>query len=112
MSTTNDEAAVGTDGKDALNSDFETLKRSFNQLRTDLTSLVGSALGAGKTSAHVVKDKAEAAVDGVKHQLHNLKDKGAESAEAIEQKISDHPLTSIVIAFGVGFMVARFLSRK
>jgi ElaB/YqjD/DUF883 family membrane-anchored ribosome-binding protein len=106
------EEEAATDGKTPFSSDVESLKKSIAQLRTDLTALVGTALSAGKTSAHVVKDHAAAAADGVKHKLNDLKDRGSHSAEAIEQKISENPLTSILIAFGVGYIMARMFSRK
>jgi ElaB/YqjD/DUF883 family membrane-anchored ribosome-binding protein len=103
---------ANSNSNDGISAEMEHLKKSFSQLRTDLTSLVGSALGAGKTGAHVVKEHATAAVDGVKHKVSDLKDKGVETEKAIEQKIADHPLASVVIAFGVGFMLARIITRK
>jgi ElaB/YqjD/DUF883 family membrane-anchored ribosome-binding protein len=104
--------AVGSPTDNGISKEMENLKKSFAQLRSDLTSIVGSALGAGKSGAHVVKDHVDSVVDGAKNKLHDLKDKGAESAEAIEQKISDNPLVSVLIAFGVGFLLARIFTRK
>jgi ElaB/YqjD/DUF883 family membrane-anchored ribosome-binding protein len=112
MTTVEPQTTPGANSNDAISADMENLKKSFSQLRTDLTSLVGSALGAGKTGAHVVKEHAAAAVDGVKHKVSDLKDKGIETEKAVEHKIAEHPLTSVFIAFGIGFMLARFLSRK
>ena len=48
----------------------------------------------------------------MKNKIHNIKDKSVHSAEAIEGKIADHPVTSVLIAFGVGFMLARMFTRK
>jgi len=112
MTDTTEPGSAEAEAKQAFSSDLESLKKSFAQLRTDLTSLVGTAVGAGKTSAHLMKEQAAAAAEGVKHKLHDLKDQGGETAEAFQRKIGERPLASVLIAFGVGYVVARFLSRK
>jgi ElaB/YqjD/DUF883 family membrane-anchored ribosome-binding protein len=112
MTNASEQDASDSEAKQAFSSDLESLKKSFAQLRTDLTGLVSSALGAGKTSAHIVKEQAAAAADGVKHKLHDLKDHGSETAQAFERKIAERPIASILIAFGVGYVVARMFSRK
>jgi ElaB/YqjD/DUF883 family membrane-anchored ribosome-binding protein len=113
MTHTEEHTTTADDGaKHAFSSDIESLKKSLAQLRTDVTSLLGTALNVGKTGAHVAKEQGAAAVDGVKHKIHDLKDKGAETAEAFEHKISDNPLTSVILAFGIGFILARIFSRK
>jgi ElaB/YqjD/DUF883 family membrane-anchored ribosome-binding protein len=112
MTETSEHTSAEAEARQAFSSDLESLKKSFAQLRSDLTSLVGNAVGAGKTSAHLVKEQAAAAADGVKHKLHDLKDHGSETAEAIERKISERPLASVLIAFGIGYVMARLISRK
>jgi len=112
MTQTEEPTSADSNGNGAVAADLEVLKKSFAQLRTDLTSIVSNALGVGKSGAHLVKEQAAEAVDGVKNKLHSIKDKGVHSAEAIENKIADHPITSILVAFGVGFMLARMFNRK
>jgi ElaB/YqjD/DUF883 family membrane-anchored ribosome-binding protein len=117
MASDNDnvsEAAV--DPKDNFAADIESLKNSFSQLRSDLTNLVGNALGASKSGAGVVRERAAHvaanAVDGLKNRFSDLKDKGAVGAEAVEEKIVENPIASALIAFGAGFILAKMLSRK
>jgi ElaB/YqjD/DUF883 family membrane-anchored ribosome-binding protein len=112
MSSPEATTEVGTNGKDNFAGDIESLKTSFAQLRTDLTSLLGSAVGIGKSGASVVKEQAAHAVDGVKHRIDSLKEKGADSVEAVEEKISEHPLTVALVAFGIGYVLGKLLSRK
>lgn len=102
---------IASDGKDFVASELETLKKSFSQLRTDLTSLVGSAVDGAKSGAHIAGEKAAAVADGVKNKIGDIKDKGMEKEKALEEKIADHPIASVVIAFGVGFYLARLLPR-
>jgi len=104
--------APGANHTESFAADIDGLKTSFSQLRSDLTSLLNNAVGISKTGATAVKEQAAHAVDGVKHRLEGLKEKGVDSAEAIESKLSEHPLTTIVIAFGVGYVLGKLLSRK
>ncbi|MGA2233114.1 MAG: hypothetical protein ABSH22_19605 [Tepidisphaeraceae bacterium] len=116
MEATNDTVDAGSDAKNNFAADIESLKSSFTQLRGDLTSLVGSALGAGKSGAFVAKDVAKdhavAAVEGIKHKIGDLKEKGVHTAQDFETTLGEHPLTTALIAFGAGFIIARLLSRK
>jgi ElaB/YqjD/DUF883 family membrane-anchored ribosome-binding protein len=86
-------------------SDMESLKKSFAALRTDLMQLIDRGLVAGKSSAHH-------AVDGVKDAASGLKDKGADSVQAVEDHISEHPVASTVIAFAVGYVLGKLFSRR
>ncbi len=79
---------------DRFSSDLESLHNSFSQLREDVTSLVHSALGTAKSGADA------------------LKDRGSESMEHVGDKISEQPLLSAAIVFGVGFIVAKLLTRR
>ena len=112
MSTVNEQADLGNDSKDRLAADLESLKASFGQLRTDLTQLINSAMGVSKSGAAATRDVAANAVDGLKGRLNGLKEKGVNSAQAAEDKLSEHPLATLVVAFGAGFVVAKILSRR
>ena len=95
-----------------LKSDFENLKSSLGQLREDVGKLLSGALGAGQHGAAAIRNQASDAVDGIKQRISGLKDKGADRLESVEQKIADHPLTSALIAFGVGYMLGKLFSRR
>jgi ElaB/YqjD/DUF883 family membrane-anchored ribosome-binding protein len=109
MSDVKDEA-----GK--MSSDFDNLKQSFNQLRTDVMTLMRDALGVGKTGASSLGGSAQAAVgsavSGLKERANRLRDLGADQMHSVEQKIEDNPMTSALIAFGVGFVLAKLLTRR
>jgi ElaB/YqjD/DUF883 family membrane-anchored ribosome-binding protein len=113
MSThTEHAAAVGPDSNGNFAADLESLKKSFGQLRSELTHLVGNAVGAGKSGAGALREKAHDAVDGVKHGLGAIREKGSESFESLEQKIAERPLTTALIALGVGYMLGKLFSRR
>jgi ElaB/YqjD/DUF883 family membrane-anchored ribosome-binding protein len=91
---------------------FGALKSSFTQLHEDMTQLLGNVVSAGKSGAGMVKDHASTAVGDIKDRLTEIKDRGVESVERVEQKIGRNPLVSAAIAVGVGFLLARLLIRR
>lgn len=101
---------------DAASSGFATdvdgLKKSFSQLRTDLTQLVERAFAAGKHGVAAGRDKAGDAVDGIKDMAAGIKDKGVDSVKSVEQKITEHAIASTVIAFCAGYVLGKLFSRR
>lgn len=97
---------------DRMSSDLEHLKSSFSQLRQDVVDVLGQTLGLGRSGADYAKDGANHAMENVKARLAELKQRGADSVSSVEKQIEDRPLQAALIAFGVGFIVAKFLSRR
>jgi ElaB/YqjD/DUF883 family membrane-anchored ribosome-binding protein len=108
--------AVQSDAKDRLASDFSDLKSNFAQLRSDVGAIVGNALGAGKAQARggvdAARGQANVAVDRAREEYEHLKAKGSDQYEQLGEFISERPVTSALIAFGVGFIVAKVLVRR
>jgi ElaB/YqjD/DUF883 family membrane-anchored ribosome-binding protein len=95
-----------------LSSELETVKEGFAQLRQDVVDLFSQAFGLGRSSAYAAKQGATDAVESLKERLADLKDRGAERLEVVEKKIEDNPLPAALIAFGVGFVLAKILTRR
>jgi ElaB/YqjD/DUF883 family membrane-anchored ribosome-binding protein len=117
MSTTKEDfKGVKDEARDKLSNDMAELRSSFTKLRSDVTTLLSDALGAGKTvgrtGASAVKDQASDAVDTVKQRVKDWEERGSESVDALGEKIGEHPVTSALIALGVGFILAKLLTRK
>jgi len=100
------------EARDRISKEFDSLKGSFNQLRSDVTSLLQSAVGVGKTSVGAVKNQATHAVDDVKTRLNHLEDQGKVQAQAIGHRIEENPLATAVIALAAGFIIAKLLTKK
>ena len=81
------------------------LKRDVAALMSQLKS--GAVRGA--------KEAAENTLDQLSERASRLYDKvaaqGARSTEAISRQVEEQPIASLLIAFGVGFIVSRLLSR-
>lgn len=74
-----------------LREDLDTLKEDVSKLRSDITELTQKLLFIGKSEAGVAKDK--------------LLDQGKRTAETLEKKIEERPLTSILVAFILGLFL-------
>ncbi len=90
---------------DAVAADLAMLKRDMAALMSQLKS--GAVRGA--------KEAAENTFDELSERASDLYDKvaaqGERSAEAISRRVEEQPIASLLIAFGVGFIVSRLLSR-
>jgi ElaB/YqjD/DUF883 family membrane-anchored ribosome-binding protein len=94
MATTNENGTAVKDPASGHFSDFENLQLSFMQLREDVTKLLNDAVGTAKSGASAMKNR------------------GSESVEQVGEKISEQPLLSAAIVFGIGFIAAKLLSRR
>ncbi|HEY7090945.1 MAG TPA: hypothetical protein VH518_22805 [Tepidisphaeraceae bacterium] len=103
-----DEAASSS----GVSAELESVKEGFVQLRQDVIDLFSQAFGLGRSKAYAAKQSAADAVDSLKERLAGLKDRGAEQLETVEKKIEDNPLPAALIAFGVGFVLAKILTRR
>ena len=113
MTKTNEhDAEVKGDPKDHFSADLEALKSSLAQLREDVARLLDNTLGAGKSGAAMLKDRASAAVADVKDRARDSRECGLESVEQISQRIGERPLLSAAIALAIGFVLARVFTTK
>src|SRR4051812_15598799 len=95
-----------------MRDEMESLKEGFNKLRTDVADLFTHAFGFGRSGAGVARDYGADAMETVKGRFNDYKARGAEQMQAFEHKVEENPLTSAMIAFGVGFIVAKMLHHK
>ena len=85
----------------ALWAEFEKVKDGFAELQKDFTKY-----GA------VAKDKAGEAVDSVRRNAKNARNWSADRLDEVEDKVSEHPVTSIAIAVGIGYVLSVLMSKK
>ncbi len=95
--------------------DLESLKEEFAALRSDVASLVA-------TFGKITESKVEEATDSVteslqentnwddmKLQIEQARAQGEQLSQDLGEEVSRHPLASIAIAFGIGYIASKIV---
>ncbi|MFP4639255.1 MAG: YqjD family protein [Guyparkeria sp.] len=97
--------------------EVEALKKDLAQLRGDVADLLKVVK---EQSEQRVRDKAETARDEVKEAFDDgmsalnrgydqVRARGEARVDEAEELVGRHPLTSVMAAFGIGFVVAKLM---
>lgn len=76
----------------------KTTRRRSSSTRRHTNSRFGDALAHGDVAA---------LSEGLSHHLVDMKDKGLQAADSLEKGIVKNPKSSVLVAFGVGYVLAR-----
>lgn len=100
------------------NAELEAVKADLAQLRGDMTDLLKAVKEQNEQrvqhKAHQARDGVKAAfdegVDTLNSGYEQVRAQSRERVDDAEQVLSNHPLTSVMAAFGIGFVVAKVLN--
>ncbi len=100
------------------NAELEAVKADLAQLRGDMTDLLKAVREQNEQrfqdKAHQARDGVKAAfdegVDTLNRGYEQVRTQSRERVDDAEQVLSNHPLTSVMAAFGIGFVVAKVLN--
>jgi ElaB/YqjD/DUF883 family membrane-anchored ribosome-binding protein len=84
--------------------EIENLQRDLQALRQDVSSLTDSLK---KMSA----ERVNAGLDSARASGEKFRQQAEEATRNLEQEIEARPFTSVLAAFGVGFIVGKLLDR-
>lgn len=102
--------------EDNLDREVETLKEDIAKLSGDIADVlrVLQRLGAGKIDAarESLDGEAEKYGEDIRQAFQGAKARGESAAENLETEIALHPLRSVLVAFGVGYVVAKLMRGK
>jgi ElaB/YqjD/DUF883 family membrane-anchored ribosome-binding protein len=98
--------------RDRVAAEIDGIKDSFAQLKHDMVELFSRAFGLGRAGADVAKDQAADAVENLKHRLADLKEAGSDRLANVSKKIEQNPVQAALIAFGVGFLLAKLMGGR
>lgn len=91
--------------------ELQTLKDDVAKLRADVSELVGllKDLGAEKIdeARGTVEEQLQARREKLRESVDRAKARGKKTADDIEEQITEHPLSSLLAAFGLGFIIAK-----
>ena len=74
--------------------EFEQVLKDLASLRKDVSTLLG--------------DAKDAAMDGVDNAYGQLRRRAKEPVHAVADYVKDQPLTGLLIAFGLGYILSSF----
>lgn len=115
MSTMGSQAGMGGVER-SMRDDVDTIKSDLNNLKNDLRTIASDSAVAGRRVAAQAKDRlgevAGQVGDKARSYYGAAKGKGMEATEALEERIEEHPLASVGIAFGVGVLLGALVSRR
>jgi len=90
---------------ETIMSDIASLKRDVGALAEHLrTGAVDHATGAGRNATTRLSDEA-------RRLYGNLAEQGQHSVKALSRHVEEQPVTSLLVAFALGMIGSRMLSR-
>ena len=91
-----------------VESEFDTLKDDLAKLRADVASL-------SATLRDITSDTVHEQVDVIRGRINSLtgsaKAEGQQRLDELTEQIEERPLTSVLIAFGVGLLIGKLFDR-
>lgn len=93
--------------------DIEYLKHQFEHLRAE----IAGARERLSDNAHAAIDRISAYLESsgvpprVEELEKGLEDKGKEALGKLEHQVTERPILSVAVAFGIGLLAARLLRR-
>ncbi len=91
---------------ETLKADFAALNRTVSDLANDVRSLLAALVKDGEEKT---RSSVHDSVEGLKQRLDDIRSGGQHYVDAAENQIGQHPYTSLLTAFGIGFIVAKLL---
>jgi ElaB/YqjD/DUF883 family membrane-anchored ribosome-binding protein len=102
------------------NTDFDLLRADFEALKVQMNELMAMFKSETKEKVNDIKQDLEDGGERLSEQLRKLLEKGSDATQTaaqsathnLEHQVSAHPLMSLLSAFGVGLLVAKWLDKR
>ncbi|MBN2871400.1 MAG: DUF883 family protein [Halothiobacillaceae bacterium] len=99
------------------NAELDAVKADLAQLRGDVGDLLKAVREQGeervRSRASRARDEVQGAfeegMDTLNRGYRQAREQGERRIEDAEELVGNHPLTSVVAAFGIGFVIAKLL---
>ena len=100
---------------DSSAKEFEALKSDISKMREDIDALLSAIVAEQAENLEDLKDEATSQADRVKRAgraaFDRAKAQGNASLESLEETVQARPITSLLVAFGAGLVIAQLLRR-
>ena len=90
--------------KHTTRDDIDAIREDIAALKADLAAAVETMRA---NSASTVSGLAQQISDEASALYREVADRGTKATEALENKVEEQPLTSVLLAFGLGFIISR-----
>ncbi len=92
----------------SLEGEFDTVKDDLVKLRGDVANL---SAALKDTTSETVREQIELIRDRIDRLSGEARTQGRQALDDLADHIEDRPLSSVLIAFGVGILLGRLLDR-
>jgi ElaB/YqjD/DUF883 family membrane-anchored ribosome-binding protein len=98
---------------DSIRKEMDALKADIARLREDIVGLTNAVKGAASENVADARAQAEdrlhKAWTDIEHRLEGLLNEGKATFSKAEQQVGEHPVGSVLTAFGIGFIISKLL---
>lgn len=99
---------------ESIRKEFNELKQDFSKLRADIADLLSAVKDAGMEraaeSGASLNEELQKRRERLRSALQGARVRGEKTIDDIEEGIAEHPLSSLLMAFGLGFIVAKLIN--
>jgi ElaB/YqjD/DUF883 family membrane-anchored ribosome-binding protein len=95
----------GAMANEDVNKEIEQLKKDLSGLQNDIRNLTGTLKSAGI-------EQGKATYERARQQGEQWRQKGEDAIGSVGQAIDEKPVTSVLTAFGTGFVIGLLLNQK
>ncbi len=96
-----------------LGQQLDALRADLNQLRSDMSEMIQTLVQTGKNEAGEMKDRIQ---EGTSRTFSELRDQTREKtqmyADRLETTIEENPISSVLTALGIGFVLGLVISHR
>lgn len=100
----------GSQGRD-LSTEFEALKKDLGQVRKDLQNLADAGFETAKGTRDRFDSETRQMIDRMRDASSSAMEREQDMMQDVRRRVGDKPITSIVTALGVGFVVGWLASK-
>ena len=98
---------------DSIRKEMDALKADIAKLREDISNLTSAVKDTASENVAGAKARAEERVHqtwaDIEGRLEDLLNEGKATFNKAEQQVGEHPVGSVLTAFGIGFIIAKLL---
>jgi ElaB/YqjD/DUF883 family membrane-anchored ribosome-binding protein len=104
-------SAQATEALDGLRSVVEQASQAVRDLTQASKQWTQTAQDRAREMGQELRSQGERALNGVSQQAQELRNQGEQAVAGVSKQVEQNPLTSLAIAFGLGYLLATLTRR-